>query len=143
MSDAHGIIDPIREKRRVLKAEAASRGEKLHFEDAIEWFDHESGGTHDEAALQVFLSLVAIHTTSDLVSQLMTDLSLHPEIIPDLKEEIVRVLGEEGRIKSALFKMRLLDSAIKESQRLKPVIDRKWRTHAENYAPAYQLFCVF
>ncbi|PSN72410.1 cytochrome P450 monooxygenase [Corynespora cassiicola Philippines] len=123
MSHAHGIIDPIREKRRVLKAEAASRGEKLHFEDAMEWFDRESGGTHDEAALQVFLSLVAIHTTSDLVSQLMTDLSLHPEIIPDLKEEVVRVLGEEGWTKSALFKMRLLDSAIKESQRLKPVID--------------------
>ncbi|CAG1989494.1 unnamed protein product [Fusarium graminearum] len=44
----------------------------------------------------------------------------HPEYIEPLRQEAVQLLHEEGWKKTTLFKMKLLDSAIKESQRMKP-----------------------
>jgi hypothetical protein len=45
----------------------------------------------------------------------------YPEILRLLGEEILAVLGQEAWTKSALSKMQLLDSARKESKRLKPI----------------------
>ncbi|UQC81117.1 ent-kaurene oxidase, partial [Colletotrichum lupini] len=43
-----------------------------------------------------------------------------PQLMEDVRAEIVAVLRKEGWTKSALFNMKLLDSVIKEAQRLKP-----------------------
>ncbi|KAL2277747.1 hypothetical protein FJTKL_15188 [Diaporthe vaccinii] len=71
--------------------------------------------------MQLFLSIVVIHTTSDLMTQIMTDLAAHTEVIEDLRREIKEVLSDGGWKKTTLTSMKLLDSVIKESQRLKPI----------------------
>lgn len=71
--------------------------------------------------LQLLLFMVAIHATTDLVSHFMTDITYYPEILGPLEEEILAVRGQEAWTKSALSKMQLLDSTIKESQRVKPI----------------------
>lgn len=132
LTEARAIIRPIIQKRAEEKAAAAQRGETLKFNDAIEWFEqmHE-GMSFDEAMPQLILSVAAIHTTTDLLSQTVTDLALHPEMLEPLREEIITVLREDGWAKTSLYKMKLLDSVIKESQRLKPIA-----------AGAYQLLLV-
>lgn len=55
------------------------------------------------------------------MTQIMTDLAAHPEVIGDLRTEIKEVLSDGGWKKTALTSMKLLDSVIKESQRLKPI----------------------
>jgi cytochrome P450 len=66
------------------------------------------------------LSFAAIHTTTELVTQVMTDLCKNPEIFGELRQEISQVLRAGGWNKNSLYNMKLLDSVIKESLRLKP-----------------------
>ncbi|KAF4780806.1 cytochrome P450 [Colletotrichum scovillei] len=75
----------------------------------------------------ISLSLVAIHTTTDLLTQTMIDLAEHPELVQPLRDELVRVLSAEGLKKTALYNLKLMDSVIKESQRMKPVLLSTWR----------------
>lgn len=116
------IITPVIENRRKLKAEALSKGTEMPiYKDATEWAEEESGGEpYDPAVFQLALSFAAIHTTTDLITQTLLQLAQQPALIERLREEIINVLRVEGWKKSALFNMKLLDSAIKEAQRIKP-----------------------
>lgn len=124
VAEARSILQPVLKKRADAKAAAAAEGKKLEFNDAIEWFENASAKSkvdYEPAAMQLFLSIVAIHTTSDLMTQIMTDLAGHTEVIGDLRKEIKEVLSDGGWKKTSLTSMKLLDSVIKESQRLKPI----------------------
>lgn len=70
---------------------------------------------------RIALSLFAIHTTSDLMSEIMTQLARHPEVIEPLRKEVIEVLSRDGLKKIALYNLKLMDSVIKECQRIKPV----------------------
>ncbi|KAH8701254.1 cytochrome P450 [Phaeosphaeriaceae sp. PMI808] len=65
---------------------------------------------------QLFMAFVAVETTSTTVAYLMLDLLDHPDAIPRLRKELFR-----GWKKTSLQQMKLLDSAMKESQRLHPL----------------------
>ncbi|KAJ3533613.1 hypothetical protein NM208_g7907 [Fusarium decemcellulare] len=122
LAKARAIMAPEIEKRRKLKAEAIANGKPVPtFNDAIDWADSESKGMkYDPATLQLTLSFAAIHTTTDLLTQTITMLAQHPESIDPLRKEMIEVLTTDGWKKNALYNMKLLDSAIKETQRLKP-----------------------
>jgi cytochrome P450 len=84
-------------------------------------FEREAKGRdYDPVVVQLTLSFAAIHTTTDLVTQVMSDLCKNPEIIDDLRQEMVKALSEGGWKKTSLYGMKLLDSVIKESLRIKP-----------------------
>lgn len=124
VAEARTILQPVLEKRKAKKAAAAAAGKTVEFNDAIEWFENIAAKTkasYEPAAMQLFLSIVAIHTTSDLMTQIMTELAAHPEVIEDLRKEIKEVLSDGGWKKTTLTSMKLLNSVIKESQRLKPI----------------------
>lgn len=70
---------------------------------------------------RIALSLFAIHTTSDLMSEVMTQLARHPEVFEPLRQEVIEVLSRDGLKKTALYNLKLMDSVIKECQRIKPV----------------------
>ncbi|KAF2646813.1 cytochrome P450 [Massarina eburnea CBS 473.64] len=70
---------------------------------------------------QLFMAFVAVETTSTTVAYLMLDLLDHPDAIPRLRKEIISVLRNGGWKKTSLQQMKLLDSAMKESQRLHPL----------------------
>ncbi|KPM39811.1 hypothetical protein AK830_g6724 [Neonectria ditissima] len=117
MAEARQIMEPALEKRRQQKAAGESG-----FMDSLQWFDESARGKeYDQTGVQVFLSVAAIHTSTDLICATLVRLAQNPEILAPLRQEISAVLEESGWEKSSLYKMRLLDSVIKESQRLKPV----------------------
>nr|ACZ63283.1 cytochrome P450 monooxygenase [Fusarium sambucinum] len=115
--DARALINPILERRQVEKGQEKGTS----YNDSLEWFERHAGAAYDPAATQLFLSVVSIHTTTDLLCQALEDIFSHPEIVDPLKDEIRAVLKQEGWTTKALYKMKLLDSVLKESQRLKPV----------------------
>ncbi|KAE8373091.1 cytochrome P450 [Aspergillus bertholletiae] len=92
-------------------------------EDAIDWFREVAAGRpYDEAIVQIGLSLAAIHTTSNLLTNVMYDLTAHPEYIQPLRDEIKAIINQDGILKkTSLTKMKLMDSVMKESQRINPV----------------------
>lgn len=122
--EARRVIAPVIEKRRALRAEARSAGRQPPlFHDAIDWVDQEAidrGVSFDPATFQLMLSVAAIHTTVDLCTEFILQLAANPQYFAPIREEVVRVLKAEGWTKGSLYNMKLLDSALKESQRHKP-----------------------
>ncbi|KAF5368303.1 hypothetical protein D9757_010520 [Collybiopsis confluens] len=60
----------------------------------------------------------AIHTTSMTVTAAISSLGVHPEYIPEFRQEIASVVAEHGWTKAAMGQMRKLDSFLMESQRM-------------------------
>lgn len=121
-ADSKKLITPVIQARRTLRQRMQMEGKPApDFNDAIDWFDHEAKGEpYEEAACQLGLSMAAIHTTTDLLTETMQNIILRPELVEDLRKEIVQVLGAEGWKKTSLYNLKLVDSVIKESQRLRP-----------------------
>ncbi|KAI1037518.1 hypothetical protein LB503_013060 [Fusarium chuoi] len=115
-------------RRQEIKAAALVRGEESPFDDTIEWFA-QSGSQVPPADCQISLSLAAIHTTTDLLSQVMIDIAAYPVLFAEMREEVVRVLSASGLTKTALSNLKLMESVVKESQRLKPIL-LGWRRQA-------------
>nr|WNS47943.1 FunM [Talaromyces coalescens] len=120
---ARAIVGPVLADRKRVKEEARRRGEPVPtFDDAIEWCEEiEQDVGFDMATFQLAMAVAAIHTTSDFLTQILLDLAEHPEYIEPLRAEIEAVLKEDGWEKLSLYKMRLLDSVCKETQRLRPI----------------------
>ncbi|KAF2719878.1 cytochrome P450 [Polychaeton citri CBS 116435] len=118
--DANRLIYPEVERRRKNAEKALEAGEKpAKAADAIGWMVEVSRGREvDYVAGQLALSLAAIHTTSETLTKTLITLCEEPKIAENLREEILQVLRTEGWSKVSLYKMKLLDSFLKESQRL-------------------------
>ncbi|KPM34791.1 hypothetical protein AK830_g11779 [Neonectria ditissima] len=117
------VLDPLLQKRKEERDLALATGKpEPTYNDTIQWLVEESRGSpYDPVAAQLGFSVVAIHTTSDLTTETMLRLAERPELINDIIQEIEEVLKVEGWTKTALYSMKLLDSVIKEAQRLKPL----------------------
>ncbi|CCE30819.1 probable cytochrome P450 monooxygenase (lovA) [Claviceps purpurea 20.1] len=103
---------------------AARRGERFECNDAIDWLEQTAQDkklTYDPACAQLSLSVAALHSTTDFFTQVMLDIACNPELVEPLRKEIISVLGVAGWSKHSLYQLKLMDSVLKESQRLKPI----------------------
>lgn len=118
------IVAPVIHRRQALCEEAVLQKKPVpRFDDAISWFEEEGADPRlDPATLQLMLSVVSIHTTTDLLTETLLQLSRQPQLIEELRAEISGVLKTRGWDKQALFNMKLLDSVIKETQRVAPIL---------------------
>ncbi|WQF89951.1 Putative cytochrome P450 [Colletotrichum destructivum] len=135
VSDARRILEPVikghsKHDRQHASGESCKSSPRA---DTIDWlleaFD-KAGITErwNVADAQLGLSIVAIHTTTELLTGALFDIvAAGPHLVDELREEIVRVLGPEtvaqsqGNTvfsKTSLYEMKLLDSTLKESQRM-------------------------
>ncbi|KAL1955895.1 hypothetical protein VTO42DRAFT_7968 [Malbranchea cinnamomea] len=123
LDEARAIITPVLEERRAAKEAVIRAGNKPpRYNDAMQWMEEcAKGRPYDPAIAQLGFSLAAIHTTSDMLTQVLLDLCERQELIQELRREVITVLQEEGWKKTALYKLKLMDSTLKESQRLKPI----------------------
>ncbi|KAB2573778.1 putative cytochrome p450 protein [Lasiodiplodia theobromae] len=126
VAEARRIIEPQVAARRRARRDAAAAGkEPPAARDALAWMEAQgvklakNERAVDPVEGQLLLSFVAIHTTSLTLLAALYDLAEHPEMAEMVRKEIVEVLREEGGWKkTSLYKMKLLDSCLKESQRL-------------------------
>lgn len=114
LDTAADILGPIIHRRR---------SEKKSAQDAISWFDEAAAGkTYDPVLSQISLSWASTHTTSDTVTKVITHLAERPNVVSDLRQEVITAVTKNGGLnKSALSQIALLDSILKESQRLEPL----------------------
>ncbi|KZT20329.1 cytochrome P450 [Neolentinus lepideus HHB14362 ss-1] len=113
-------LKPIIEERRKQRQEYG-----LDYEgkpnDMLSWFMDEADA--NESTIEnltrriLTVNFAAIHTSSTSFTQALYNLASRPEYIAPLREEINAVVAEHGWTKTAMQKMRKLDSFMKESQR--------------------------
>lgn len=116
---ANALLGPEIERRRARHAALEAQGVKVKGKDTVRWMDEVAKGRpFDVVISQLFFSVAALHTTSDLLTQAMFDLVTHPEVMDELREEVRRVIAADGWQKTSLYKMKLMDSFLKESQRV-------------------------
>ncbi|KAF1921226.1 cytochrome P450 monooxygenase [Ampelomyces quisqualis] len=128
------IITPVLQKRRGMKAQAAATGDKVVFNDAISWLEavaEEKSVRYDPACAQLSLSTAALHSTTDFFTQVTLDIAKDPSLIDALRAEIITVLGNGTWTKNSLYNLKLMDSVLKESQRLKPIAIASMRRYTE------------
>jgi len=120
---AAAVLQPVlRDRQKEIRAAQEQCREPNLPNDSIEWFRSAANGrSYPDIWIQLGLTQVAIQTTSDLMCQCVLNLCAHPQYVVSLREEAVKILGEHGLRKEGLAELRLLDSFIKETQRLKPV----------------------
>ncbi|GES65933.1 cytochrome P450 [Aspergillus terreus] len=121
---AREIIAPVLEQRRKYRKEAeAGKKDVPQYNDAMEWIERAAKGQpYDAAITQLTLSVVAVHNTTDLFCQVLIDLAKNTDMLEPLRDEIKTVIKDHGWKKTALYHLKLLDSVIKESQRMKPML---------------------
>ncbi|KAL3478808.1 cytochrome P450 [Aspergillus californicus] len=122
LKEARRIMAPVLAQRRAEKQAAAEAGEEpKRYTDALEWMEQcAKGRPFDAAVAQIGLSLAAIHTSSDMLTQVLYDIAQQEGLAEEMRREIVDVIRADGWAKTTLYKLRLMDSVLKESQRLKP-----------------------
>ncbi|CAI0641344.1 unnamed protein product [Colletotrichum noveboracense] len=128
----------VRDSKKIIEPELASRraalGDVKKPQDSLSWLDDVRGDqSFDVVCGQLFLTVAAIHTTSSVITATMYDLISNAEYIPLLREEIIRVYNEDGGWeKTSLFKLKLMDSCMKESQRLNILGPNMMNRYAED-----------
>ncbi|KAK6063592.1 cytochrome P450 monooxygenase [Seiridium cupressi] len=120
--DARKMLKPLIETRKAEVRKALAAGEKPEkVSDLIGWMVAQARASDiDYAAGQLGMSVVGIHTTTEALAEALVDLCQHPELFQPLREEIVREVKDEGWTRTTLHRMRLMDSFLKESQRIHP-----------------------
>ena len=125
VKDAHAIIDPEVKRRKKAIDETRAAGEKPpKTADALGWM-YESGKRRnvevEYSNTSIAMAMAAIHTTSETLCQALLDICQYPEVADHLRKEIIEVIGENGWAKTSLYKLRLMDSFLKEGQRHHPM----------------------
>ncbi|EEB91405.1 hypothetical protein MPER_10236, partial [Moniliophthora perniciosa FA553] len=91
-------------------------------DDLISWLIDAAPASQkniEDLSLQILvINFGAIHTTGIAFTSTFYYLACHPELHGPLREEIEGIVEEEGWTKSAVARMRKLDSVLKEAQRL-------------------------
>jgi cytochrome P450 len=116
------MIRPVLAARKAQKEQAIKeRKPPRKYNDACEWMEEVAKGRpYDPSVIQLTFSFSAIHTTGDLITQVLVDLCTYSEYIEPLRQEIRAVVAEHGWTKTTIYNLALMDSFVKESQRLKP-----------------------
>jgi cytochrome P450 len=116
---AKNIIGPL--------IQARASGQEKPGDDMVQWMV-DSATTPEEREItfisQQFLviSFASIHSTTVALTKILYDLASRQEYIKPLREELEAALREEGGVftRQSVQKMELMDSFLKESQRLSP-----------------------
>ncbi|KAF9535150.1 cytochrome P450 [Crepidotus variabilis] len=94
--------------------------------DLLSWLMDAAKGHETEdwylTSRMLTVQFSAIHTSSTAFTQALYYLATYPEYTGPLREEVEEVTFREGWTKAALDQMPRVDSFIKESQRLKPLL---------------------
>ncbi|OTB03468.1 hypothetical protein M426DRAFT_321828 [Hypoxylon sp. CI-4A] len=131
--DARKLIDPEVQRRKATVDAALAAGEKPpKTADTIGWiYEVAKGADVDIVAGQLSLTMAAIHTTTETSCSALFDICQYPDVAQQLREEIVQVIGENGWHKTSLYKLKLMDSFLKEGQRVRPMNESSMHRYAE------------
>ncbi|KAJ0268111.1 hypothetical protein COL940_013708 [Colletotrichum noveboracense] len=114
------VVPIIQQRREEVQAGRAS------YDDMLAWMmakqDEWKQTDDDVAGSMVQLGVASTHNTSSTIAQTLFQLAIRPELVEELREEAQSVCDQfDGQLSPvALHELKLLDSVMKEAQRLNP-----------------------
>jgi hypothetical protein len=116
---ARTILMPVLERERQTMHRKDSSSDRIF--STLTFIDqYAQGSRYDATMAQLRLTAVSVLTTSDMVEKVLARICEHPELIQPLREEVVSVFESSGLHHKSLLKLTLMESVMKESQRLEP-----------------------
>ncbi|KXJ87521.1 putative cytochrome P450 [Microdochium bolleyi] len=125
---ARAVIDRVvRERQEAVDRANAEGSQPPEYNDALAWSKAAPDSSMHPADIQLALAMAALFTTTELFRQVLIDVSRHPEIMEPLRDEVRQQISAHGTSVAATSNMVLLDSVLKESQRLSagPVVTER------------------
>jgi cytochrome P450 len=124
LSEIRSVVVPVYDRRRSHQAARKAQGlgpDQFHdLLGSIEKFAN--GRPFRPEMLQLRLSLGAIQPSSDMLVKVIFQICERPRLIEELREEARTILGRDGWGKTGMYNLKLMDSVLKESQRLHPLL---------------------
>lgn len=112
------LRDVVRNRMEEAESARAAGQEPPAHNDAVAWTMAASTGANlEHGDVQLALGMVALFTTSEALRQVLIDIARDSNLAEALREEIHSRFTENGFKLSTLFKLELMDSVLKESQR--------------------------
>ncbi|KAL4783408.1 cytochrome P450 [Aspergillus varians] len=122
LREACEILMPLIQQKRHTE-EASDEAAHGSSTDLFQYLEHRSKNSpRDPAQLAIMLSMAAIHTTSKILTHIVYKICEHPRLIDELRNEIIEVVEVHGWTKASMEKLRLMDSVMKETLRLLPLV---------------------
>jgi hypothetical protein len=113
------LLEPLKEK---LDQQPPGEDSK----DPLSFLYQKTGGRLDElASMLIALCLVSYDGGGELFTHVLHSVFTDSQLVNDLRAEIVTVIGKEGFNKNTLQNLVLMDSVLKEAQRMHPESVRK------------------
>ncbi|OBR04854.1 Cytochrome p450 [Colletotrichum higginsianum IMI 349063] len=125
------VMPIIQQRREEVQATGAE------YNDMLAWMmakQEEWKQTDDDlAGSMVQLGVASTHNTSSTIAQTLYQLAIRPELVKELREEVKRVCAQfDGKLSpSALHELKILDSVMKEAQRLNPTTPSHFHRYVE------------
>ncbi|KAN0100091.1 Cytochrome P450 [Tylopilus felleus] len=115
------LLGPIIEERRKYLNEYGAEWDDKP-KDLLTWLMEEAKGpelTIKRLTTRVLLvNFASIHVSTDLFTQALFYLAVNPQYMQPLREEVEGIVEKDGWSKTALTKMRKVDSFLRECQRI-------------------------
>tara|TARA_R110002003_G_scaffold1993_7_gene23832 strand:- start:2399 stop:3178 length:780 start_codon:yes stop_codon:yes gene_type:complete len=115
-------------------------------DDALEWAHitaQKSGQYADPVDIQLNYTLGAVHTTTLTFVAVFYNILANPEYVDLLRAEIVSVLNEgAGWSKQTMSRLRLMDSVMRESNRLHPSTLSRFPIPYPSHSPYANWLCT-
>ncbi|TDZ29595.1 Cytochrome P450 monooygenase 1 [Colletotrichum spinosum] len=124
LKEINHLLEPHVQRRIVAREQRQRDGKQpLKSLDSVDWaLDAAKGRPFDVVGCQLALTIAALHTSSNTTWNSLLDIVYDQDIIQPLREETIRVVQEDGGLQTvSLAKLDLLDSCMKESQRMHPI----------------------
>ncbi|KAI9147005.1 Cytochrome P450 monooxygenase adrA [Paramyrothecium foliicola] len=117
------IIAPaIEQRRRDRQALIANGLQPQEGRDGIDWLDEAADGQpYNATAAHMTFGMAGILSSSHTTVQILYDICDQPKLVEDLRDEIIKVLSNAQWDKKTFYNLKLMDSVMKESQRLGPI----------------------
>ncbi|KAK0666959.1 putative cytochrome P450 E-class, group IV [Cercophora samala] len=113
------IVNDVLRKRQDEVDQAKREGKSApEYNDALAWAQAASKGNIEPGDLQLSLAMAAFFTTAEMFRAILVDIVRHPELVEPLRKEVWEQISAHGISVAAANNMVLLDSFMKESQRL-------------------------
>lgn len=132
VQEAESMIVPLVEAIRTQRRETVKSGHPApKSSTGMEFLEESANGeNYNPTTMALIFSVATQHSSTDLIMKVILDLCLHPDLFDRLRSEITSAYKDDGWSQKTITNLKLLDSVMKETQRMRPAGTCRFRFYS-------------